>query len=142
MLNRYSTLPSLQLTLNSSRQRRCFILTLAFAAVVASYNICIKGYPILGIAVFIVSFFLLWRSRIDPMDGSVLIWEAGEWFLQRAGGRTSVLLQPASLRHPWVIYLDLRETYTRKRWRLWLFSDSADTELLRQLRSRLTLHKA
>jgi hypothetical protein len=75
------------------------------------------------------------------MAGSVLIWEAGEWFLEHADRRILVLLQPASLRHPWVIYLEFREIHGRKRWRLWLFSDSAETELLRKLRSRLTLQQ-
>lgn len=115
---------------------------LAFAAVIASYRIYVKGYPALCIAVFIISFFLLWRSRRDPMVGSVLKWESGEWFLNHADRRASVLLQSASLRHPWVIYLDLKETHAPKCWRLWLFSDTADPELLRQLRSRLTLEKA
>jgi hypothetical protein len=115
---------------------------LAFAAGIASYHIYIKGYPALCTGVFIVCFFLLWRARLDPMLGAVLIWEAGEWFLEHTGRRTSVLLQPASLRHPWIIYLELRQTHDRKRWRLWLFSDSADPEQLRKLRTRLTLDKS
>jgi hypothetical protein len=76
------------------------------------------------------------------MVGSVLIWEAGQWYLEHTGRRTSVLLHPASLRHAWIIYLELRETHGRKRWRLWLFSDSADPERLRKLRTRLTLDKS
>jgi hypothetical protein len=87
----------------------------------------------------VVSFTLLWRVRHDPMAGSVLIWETGEWFLQYSERRISVLLQPASLRHPWVIYLEFKEVNGRRRWSIWLFSDSAETELLRKLRARLTL---
>ena len=75
------------------------------------------------------------------MAGSVLIWEAGEWYLEHAGKRILVLLQPASLRHPGVIYLEFRGMYGGRRWRLWLFNDSADTQLLRKLRSRLTLQQ-
>lgn len=142
MLSRYSTLPSLKLTLNSSRQRRCFIALLAFAAVIASYHIYIKGYPVLSIATVILTLFLLSRARFDHMVGSVLLWEQGEWYLENAGRRTAVLLLPTSLRHPLLIYLELREMHTRKRWRLWLFSDSADPEQLRKLRTRLTLDKS
>jgi hypothetical protein len=114
---------------------------LAFAVAVASYSIYIKGYPVLCVAVFVGSFILLWRARLDPMVGSVLLWDTGEWFLEHCGRRTSVLLQPASLCHPGVIYLELRETHGAKRWRLWLFSDSAAPERLRKLRTRLTLQK-
>ena len=95
----------------------------------------------LCVAVLVVSSTLLWRMRHDPMVGSVLLWDAGEWFLEHCGRRIPVLLQPASLRHRGVIYLELTEICDRKCWRLWLFSDSADPELLRKLRSRLTLHK-
>ncbi len=90
----------------------------------------------------VVSLGLLWRARLDPMAGSVLIWEAGEWYLEHAASkRILVLLQPASLRHPGVIYLEFRAMHGGRRWRLWLFSDSADTQLLRKLRSRLTLQQ-
>ena len=75
------------------------------------------------------------------MVGSVLLWEHGQWYLDHAGERTAVVLVPTSLRHPLFIYLELREMHARKYWRLWLFSDSADPEQLRKLRTRLTLDK-
>ncbi len=142
LLSRYSTLPSFALTVNASPQRLGFTLLLAFATAIANYHVYIKGYPVLSIVAASVTLFLLSRTRFDQMVGSVLMWEHGEWFLEHAGTRTAVLLLPTSVRHPCVIYLDLRETVAGKRWRLWLFSDSANPEQLRKLRSRLTLEKS
>lgn len=141
MLSRYSTLPSLKLTLNHSRQRWCFIVLLAFIAAIASYHIYIKGYPVLSVTAAIATVFLLSRARVDRSVGSVLLWEHGEWYLDNAGRRTGVLILPTSLRHPLLIYLELREMYSGKRCRLWLFRDSAHPEQLRKLRTRLILDK-
>jgi len=76
------------------------------------------------------------------MLGAVLSWEQGQWYLDQSGRRTAVFLLPTSLRHPLFIYVELKEMHTRKLWRLWIFSDSADPEQLRKLRTRLTLDKS
>ena len=139
MLNKYSTSPSLCLTVKSSRYRLYFIFALGLAVALANFLVLLKGYPILSAALMLGSAIVLWSAVADPMVGAKLKWEAGEWFISHNGKQTSVLLLPGSVRLPWLVYAAFQETHAKPRWTFLLFPDSAEVEKIRQLRSRLIL---
>ncbi len=139
MSNKYSTTPSLQLTVSFSRYRQIFIVFLACILLLANIQIFVKGYPQLATTLSLVSIAMLWRGWRDPMVGAVLKWKGGEWFIRCNGRQSSVLLLPGAVRLPWIIYLAFRETHATKRWHIWLFADSVDVEQMRRLRCRLML---
>ena len=139
MSNKYSTTPSLQLTVNFSRHRQIFIVLLACAVAFANLQVYLKGLPQLAAILSLVSSAILWHGWRDPMVGAVLKWECGEWFIRSNGRQSSVLLLPGAVRLPWIIYLAFRETHARKRWNIWVFADSVDIEQMRRLRCRLAL---
>ncbi len=142
MLNRYSTSRSLCLTPRPSRQRLYWVLALSLALALAIFQIYIKGYSILAVALAAGSLVLLWRGTPDPMAGARLKWESGEWFLRHRGRQTSVVLLPGSVRLPWLVYAEFRETHARRRWQFLLFADSVSAEEMRRLRRRLILEQA
>ncbi len=139
MLNRYSNSLSCSLTVGQSRQRRRAVAALALAVTWASGLVFLKGYPFLGAASTLGSLVLLWRALPDPMQGAVLSWEGGEWFLRHRGRQTSLVLLPGSVRLPWLVYAAFQETHAKQRWVFLLFTDCARPEELRRLRCRLTL---
>ena len=142
MSHKFSTIPALQLTVNTSLHRQLFVLFMAAAVGLANLQVYLKGYPVLCVVLSLASVVLLWKSWRDPMRGAVLKWEDGEWFLRLGGRQTSVLLLPGAVRLPWVIYLAFRETHARQRWAIWLFADSVDVEQMRRLRCRLAVEPA
>ena len=141
MLNRYSTSPSLSLTVRPSRQRLNFIAVLGLALLLANLQIYNQGYPILAVLLALASLLLLWRAIPDPMAGAILKWESGEWYLHHRGRQTSVALLPGAVRLPWLVYAVFRESHAKQRWAFLLFADSADTDQTRRLRCRLILSK-
>jgi len=141
LLNRYSTSPSHRLTVRPSRQRLYYIIALGVALMFSNFHIYEKGYPILAVALTLLSIAVLWRAAPDPMAGAILKWESGEWFLRHGGRQTSVLLLPGAVRLPWLVYAAFRETHAKQRWAFMLFGDSASAEEIRRLRCRLILEQ-
>ncbi|MBE9538337.1 MAG: hypothetical protein IMF06_04595 [Proteobacteria bacterium] len=141
MLNRYSSSPSRSLRVKPSRRRIYFIIVLGAALALANYLLYVQGYPLLSAQLTLVSIVLLWWATADPMAGSTLKWEGGEWYIRHRGRQTSVVLLPGAVRLPWLVYAAFRETHAKQRWAFLLFSDSATVEQMRRLRCRLILEQ-
>jgi hypothetical protein len=103
----------------------------------------LKGYFLLASLLAPLTVLLLWKSRREAYSGVVLCGHQGEWSINQGDERTPIRIGARSSTLPWVIYLALREFPEGRCGHLWLFSDSADEEQLRQLRVQLSLqHRA
>jgi len=89
----------------------------------------------------LVSFYYYWQRYYRLVHSSSVIALEGrgrEWLATMASGRqTAVLLQPGTIVTAWFMMLQFRCAYSRKRFVVILFSDSADGEKQRQLRVML-----
>ena len=139
MLSRYSTSPTLNLTIGKSRLRTALYALLCLATCLALGLIHQRGHTALALMLAPVTLVLLWRLRIDSAQGGRLYWYGGTWLLQNKDGQRSIEVGARSIALPWLIYLAYRDATLGRDGHLWLFADSLSPEGARQLRVRLTL---
>ena len=142
LLSKYSISPCLSLTVKPSVLRRYCIFVLGFAVAWANLLVFHKGYPFLALLLSLASLLLLWRGAHDPVVGTRLKWDRGQWFFRQGDRQVLLVLLPGSVRLPWLVYASFREARAKQRRKFLLFTDSASPEQLRGLRTRLILEQS
>lgn len=138
MSARYSTSPTLHLTIaDSSRYRYCQWLG-CLTMMLAVINVACRGYPFFWLLLPLLP-IACYLNRRQPLAGAELGWQQGQWSLQADGERQLIDLQRGHCL-PWVTYLAWRDQ-VGGRGSLFLFSDSASHQQLRRLRVRLRLQR-
>lgn len=88
-----------------------------------------------------LAFFIIYWEWTDFSAGSVIIWRHGQWFVARGTQEIPATLESGAVNLPQLLFFSLHAAQVHTRWRIFLFSDSADEAQLRQLRCRLTLSR-
>lgn len=141
MLNKYSASQEVRLTVRQSRRRGLALLVFGNATAVALVQLVMLDYIVLASLFMPVAIVIFSREWSDSMVGTVVIWRQGQWFVAHGTQEIGVALESGTVNLPQLVFLSLRAAQARTRWRIFLFSDSADEEQLRQLRCRLTLSR-
>lgn len=118
-----------------------FILTLSlFSLWLTPVSILYRG----GIALFILTLaWYCWFRRAELGAEAVsLIWQEQGWLWQQGGREQRLVLDGRTFVTPALVLLLLREERGRKLYHVVMFSAEYNTELLRQLRVRLSLERS
>ena len=138
---KFSHSPSLRLRIARSRTWCLFHRALCLLVVFGLYRIMERGYP--GLAWLLLPLVTLccWQLARQPLAGSVLCWQRGQWSIGGDTNATPVTLQRSSSCLSQVIYLAWEAPADSAPGRALLFPDSAAGDELRRLRVRLTLQR-
>ncbi len=138
MSKRFSHSPALHLQIARSRLCAALQLLQLGAALVAVLTLARQGRGELAGLVLLVIGCSLPRLWGQPEVGSELSWHAGQWCLDRGGGRRPIAPGRGCRMTPWAVLLVWREADSGNS-RLWLFADAVDSDSWRRLRVRLRL---
>lgn len=89
----------------------------------------------------LVSAYCLRQFYREPLRGATVGWRQGQWLLFYQGELRAVELCAGQVCLPWLLRFTLVEPFSRRRYQLYLFSDSAEKAALRRLSRRLTLER-
>lgn len=140
MSNRFSTSPTLRLSIADSPRYRACQLIHCVACLAACVLVGASGH--IELAALCALFIGLWSPQLvaQPWVGWQLGWHGGGWTLDRCNGNEPVQLERASRVGPGGIYLSLRDM-RGVRYPVWILADAVPHEARRRLRVRLTLER-
>ena len=138
---KYSHSPSLRLAIARSRTWCLLHRVLCLLVMFGLYRVAERGYPGLLLLLLPLAAVCCWQLARQPLAGSVLCWQRGQWFIGRGAAFTPVTLQRSSTCLSRVIYLAWLTPADSSRGRALLFPDSVPGGELRRLRVRLTLQR-
>lgn len=139
MSKKFSTSPTLHLTIAESSLHECVRYLFIVAVVLALWELARGGYPIVVVSWTPMLALLLWRSRRQRHIGVVIRWRRGEWTIESDGQLVPVDLRRAHCL-PWLTFMAWQSA-SGKLGQAWLFNDSAPPCDLRRLRVRLRLER-
>jgi len=138
---RYSNSPSLRLVIADSRAGRVLHALFLLVVLYSLFRLSQRGYPLLAVTLLPAVALCCWRLARQRYAGACIIWERGEWSIERGGGCRRVGIHPGSTCLSWVIYLAWVDLATGRRDSVFLLPDSATAQQLRGLRVRLALER-
>ena len=141
MSARYSTSPSLRLTVGRSLIYRVLQVLVCLLTLCALFRLAQRGYPLLAL-LLLPPVCLCWHTLAkQKFAGAVISWHGGEWLLTQGNSSRAIEIVPGSLCLLPVIYLVWIDNASQRRESVFLFGDSAPAQQLRHLRVRLTLER-
>ena len=140
MSRKYWNSPALHLQIGDSRRARVLQLAQFTCALFAPALIALEGRPALAMLLALTLFCALPRLVGQPWAGSVVVWRAGQWSLDRGQGLEPVAVTGGSRVTRWAV-LWCWCNGAGERGRLWILPDAVSADEWRRLRVRLRLER-
>ncbi len=141
MSARYLNSRSLHLAIARSRIYCLLHCLLCLLTIICLYRIGARGYPLWALLLSPVAALCCWQTARQPLAGSLLSWQRGQWFIGVGAEPRPVTLERSSCSLPWIIYLAWLDPADSVRTTALLFPDSLPAGDLRRLRVRLNLQR-